>query len=534
MKKLFSTLLLAATAMASQATDYTTTVNVNAGAGTTAYENATVSVEETTEGKCKVTIKNLSYKYYTQETAVGTIVIDDVDFSAAGIYNLFSAAKGIDIQAGDDESKNWEGPSYSTLCGGSVPAFLSGEIRNGKVYANLVLDTYGAIKRTLKITIGDGTFAVGQIPNSGFEDFHTVTVGSTSSQEPNTWHSFMSATGGLAAFVTQTIHTAESSEVRPGSTGSKSVLVTANAAILGQIPNGTITTGQMNAGAMKAADTKNHAFLDFTNTSLDSNNDPFYTTLDAQPDSIKLWVKFQQGTGNLTTGYPYATVSAALTDGTRYQEPYATTDITNVAARAQNAKIESKDEWQLLSVPFDYDSYTANAVNPKAIFVTISTNAEPGKGSADDKLYVDDVELVYNAKLASVKVNGKDLDSFSADKLYYDGLASEKEVSIDDVEVVKNGVGASVTKSITRNASTPGKATVIATVVSADCKTVNRYSFVFSEPCDGITAVETSFDENASANKIYTLSGQQVSRMQSGNVYLVKGANGKTVKVIKK
>ncbi len=536
MKKILSTMFFAAAAIAASATDYTTALSVNAGAGTSEYPNTVVSIDETGNGKCKVTIKNVSYKYYTQEMPVGTIVINDVDFKQAGIYNLLGSVTGIDIQPGDDESISWQGPGYSALCGGAVPAYFSGEIRGGKLYGNLLLDTYPAIKRTLKITLGDGTYTIGQIPNSGFENFHTVTVSKTSSQEPDTWHSFMSSTGGYAAFVNQTIHTAESNDVRPNSTGSKSVLITANEAIIGQIPNGTITTGQMSAGHIKADNPLNNAFLDFSNESLDANGDPFYTTVDAKPDALKLWVKFQQGSGDLATGYPYATVSAALTDGTRYQEPVAEgTEVKNVAARAQNAQIESKDEWQELTIPFDYDSYTANGVDAKAIFVTISTNATPGKGSADDKLFVDDVELIYNAKLSSIKVGGKDLEGFTTDKYYYDGLNSDKEVELDDIEVVKDGVGASVSKSISRNEKTPGKATVTATVVSGDCKTVNRYTLVFSEPvADGISSVKTTTDLNASAQKIYTLSGQQVSRMISGNVYMVKTIDGKTVKVVKK
>lgn len=536
MKKILSTMFLAASALAASATDYNTALNISAGAGTAEYPNTVISIDETGEGKCKITIKNVSYKYYTQEMPVGTIVINDVDLKKAGVYQLLGSVSGIDIQAGDDENISWQGPSYGALCGGAVPAYFSAEIRGGKIYGNLLLDTYPAIKRTLKITLGDGSYTIGQIPNSDFEKFHTVTVGSTSSQEPDTWHSFMSSTGLLAGFVNQTIHTQESSDVRPNSTGTKSVLITANAAIMGQIPNGTITTGQMNAGAIKAGDSENNAFLDFSNESLDANGDPFYTTVDAKPDAIKLWVKFQQGTGDLTTGYPYATVSAAITDGTRYQEPVKEgTEVKNVAARAQNAQIESKDEWQEITIPFDYESYTANGVDAKAIFVTISTNATPGKGSADDKLYVDDVELVYNTKLASVKIGGNDLEAFSADKFYYDGLTSDKEVSLDDVEVVADGVGASVSKSITRNEKTPGKATVTATVVSGDCKTVNRYTFVFSEPvADGINSVVTTVDTNASAQKIFTLSGQQVSRMTSGNVYMVKTAGGKTIKVVKK
>ena len=51
---------------------------------------------------------------------------------------------------------------------------------------------------------------------------------------------------------------------------------------------------------------------------------------------------------------------------------------------------------------------------------------------------------------------------------------------------------------------------------------------------NGISTVETKMDQNIHATKIYTVSGQQVSKMQSGNIYVVKTADGKMVKVVKK
>lgn len=537
MKKLLSSFLMAAAALTANATDYNTKLSVNAGGGSAEYPNTVVKVIPNGDGTNNVTIKNVYYKYYTQEMAVGTIVLQNVPVTKAGVFSIMSSVQGIDIQPGDNEDVSWQGPSYGALCGGQVPAYFNGEVRNGKLYGNLILDTYGAIKRTLKITLGDDEYTIGQIPNSGFEAFHDVTVGSVTSKEPHAWHSFMSATGSLVGFVNTAIHTEVSNDVRPGTKGSSSVLITTGNPIMNQIPNGTITTGQMSAGAASAASTKNNAFLDFSNEALDANGDPFYATIDAKPDAISLWVKFIQGTGDLATDYPYATVSAVITDGTKYQDPEPTGDDyknSNVVAKAQNKTIESKDEWQQITIPFDYDAYIENGADAKAILVTISTNATPGKGSATDKLYVDDVELVYNAQLKSISVGGKDLEGFSSGKYYYDKLVANAMVSVDDIEVVADGQGASVTKSISRSDSKPGEATVTVTVVSADSKTVNRYTLVFSEPVDGITSVETKTDLNVRANKIYTVSGQQVSKMQSGNVYVVKTVDGKTVKVVKK
>lgn len=532
MRKLFTTMLLAASAIGASATDYQTTMKVNAGYNPIdEFANTLVSVDENTDGTCKFTLKNISFSVYGQKTYVGNLILDNVSLTNAGVYKLFTTEQQVELQPGDDTGKTWIGPSSSALVEGGTPIYLTGEIRNGQLYANLVVDCCPALGRSLRISLGDGAYTIGQLPNSGFESFHTATYNKKTSQEPDGWHSFMTATGSLAMFVKGTPHTDSSDETRPGSKGSKSVLVYSSAEVLKQIPNGTITTGQMSAGGADAASTDNHAFLDFSNSEKDAKGDPFYATVDALPDSITMWVKFVQGTPDAEN--PYATASAVITDGTRYQDPEDKT-YTNVVAKAKNAQIASLDgAWQRITVPFDYESYLENFASANAILVTISTNATPGKGSATDKLNVDDVELVYNAGLSSVSVNGTAVKDFSTKKYYYENLQSDKVVSLDDIEVVKTGYDSKIMKFISRSDNNPGAATVTIVVVSADCKTVNRYTLKFKEPTSDINTVEASFDNNASATKIYNVNGQLVSAMQNCGVYIVKTA-GKTVKVVKK
>ena len=167
--------------------------------------------------------------------------------------------------------------------------------------------------------------------------------------------------------------------------------------------------------------------------------------------------------------------------------------------------------------------------------MTISTNATPGKGSADDKLYVDDVELVYSAQLSSIKIDGQEISGFKPDTYYYSKVPASKKMTVDMIEVTA-GAGATVTKKVERSTTDPKASTATITVVSADSKNIMRYTVDIKEgkPTSGISTVETKVDENIHANKIYTVSGQQVSKMQSGNVYVVKTADGKMVKVVKK
>ena len=112
----------------------------------------------------------------------------------------------------------WIGPSL-----GNVPINMRGEIRGEQLY--FIIDIKmenSSFGELINVEFGDGGY---QIKNSGFEEFHTATAGNATSDEPNAWHSFMSCTGDFASMVSSTPHTFISEDVRPGSTGSKSVAV---------------------------------------------------------------------------------------------------------------------------------------------------------------------------------------------------------------------------------------------------------------------------------------------------------------------
>lgn len=267
-----------------------------------------------------------------------------------------------------------------------------------------------ALATVMSVSAGDDTTKKPQIIGGNFEKWHTATYGEYSSQELDGWHSFMSAkpTMSLFANACKNTHTYTSKEVRPGSTGSHSVKLTSGIVKvyvgffeIEQPANGTLTTGRLIAGSATANDPKNNSTSDPSSTEKDGAGNPFYAPLTARPDSIVAWVKFKQGTlKDKHKNYKYATISAIIHDNTKYQDPEDKT-YNNVVAKAKNAQIESNSfTWQRISIPFDYESYKANNVDPHNILITFSTNAEPGVASKDannpDVMYIDDVELVYN------------------------------------------------------------------------------------------------------------------------------------------
>ena len=237
-----------------------------------------------------------------------------------------------------------------------------------------------------------------QILNGGFEDWgvdkdNNPTSGETVSieeSEPRYWHSFTSASGdwqslaGKHCFISTDAHS-----------GKYSACIKASKVVF-WVANGTLTTGRLNAGAMKADDTSNHSALDMNWTDTDRNGDPFYQVLTSRPDSIVFWVKYS--TGKFGTK---ANMSAYITDGTYYQVPEDKT-YNNIVGRAENPNIAPCTDWTRISVPF---TYVDNGLEPQAILLTFSTSATPGGGAGNEVLFVDDVELIYNLNILKGDVN---------------------------------------------------------------------------------------------------------------------------------
>ena len=235
--------------------------------------------------------------------------------------------------------------------------------------------------------------AQNQILNGGFEDWGKYDVNSTSAAEPRYWHSFSSASGLLASlsgdhcFISTDAHS-----------GNYSAAIKAGK-VYGVVANGTMTTGRLNAGALKAADPANHAELDMRKTILDDNGDPYYQILESRPDYISFWAKFS--TGEVGT---LANMSAYITDGTYYQAPEDKT-YNNKIGWAEFPFIGPCSEWTHFVVPFEYANTN---IQPKAILLTFSTCVTPGGGDGSEVLLVDDVELIYKGDVngdKSININ---------------------------------------------------------------------------------------------------------------------------------
>lgn len=463
---LFCAVLMTLSAMA---TDYkgNLTVSIN-GEGST--QPATISIVENA-GKYNLSILNFMLDEGESVLPVGNIVIENVTGAVAGNLTTLYVNKNITIQKGnvaDIADDAWLGPML-----GEVPVKMSSSFNtNGFLGVNIDIDMVSTLGQVIKVSFENvGTHF--QMPNSDFETW------SDKNNAPRHWHGFESVTGSWSGTAKSDTKLVFSNNVRPGSKGLTSAVVTSTK-VFTVIANGTMTNGRLVAGSMSATNSANHSETNLSSTDEDANGDPFATPMYAKPDSVKFWMRFTQAKAQAS--YPYAAFNAVITDGTYYQDPENKTYTNKVAVAAPNKADMTVGDWRLVSCPFDYASYAANGAEAKAILLTVSTNATPGKGSysngVGDSVYVDDLELVYLAGIKSISFKGQALDLATIQTTGIE-LAADEAVSAADFEVVKEGEDAKVTKLV--EATADGYVAVI-TAVSADLKTQVAYEINIKKP----------------------------------------------------
>ena len=363
----------------------------------------------------------------------GTMVMSNVPAATTNGITVYSADQAVST-------------SLDALTGGPLRTILFARTVNGMMAANLTLPDANA---TMWFNTVGNSF---QLPNSDLEAW------TNDNGEPDRWHGFKTATGTWAWAAPALL--SQSDDVHTGTSGQYSAVVTAKSAFT-SIANGTMTSGRLNAGSTSATSTANHA-----STSEDYGED-YYMPLSAKPDQFKVWLKYVQGTANANNK---ANVSVKTFDGTYYQEPVDKT-YTNLSGSIVGGEIAACD-WTQFTFPFDYDSYAANNADTKAIFVTYSTNANPGQGSANDMLYIDDMELVYLGAITDLRYQGTTIEGWNPAVTTY-SMEIAGEPNLDDFTADIAGASAVLTKSIEQNAD--GSYRIAISVVSADLQNGANY-----------------------------------------------------------
>lgn len=223
-----------------------------------------------------------------------------------------------------------------------------------------------------------------QIGNGDFEDWRSS---NSSNHAPDNWNSFENAdaSGLTTAARAQQVEMVEGG--RPGSDGLYSVCIYSRS-VVGQNAQGNLTLGIIKAGSTTPSNKNNHNYSVITDPAKSE-------TIDRIPTAIKVWVKFVPKQANAE--YPYARVAATVHDAYNYIT-YGSASHDNDANKAHAIALAERNfeacDWTELTVPFTRTGIVTEG--QKYIIVNFSTNAVPGKGQSGDKLYIDDVELVYD------------------------------------------------------------------------------------------------------------------------------------------
>jgi len=322
---------------------------------------------------------------------LGNIVLPNISMDADGKLSLKETSlylDSINLRASIKMLNNYEdeGETYNSIVS-ATQAQITLEIAEPKTLPMPIIVIFeGQALRSNNYAL----------PNGGFE-------GQWVNNEPAAWHSFASATGDYANFVKgNTQQFVASNDVRPGSEGTQSILLSSNI-LFGVKANGNCTNGQINAGSMTADNPANYNFSDPKNTG-------FNTPFQGRPDSIAFWAKYLPADKNPNNEVNKARMSTFITTNARYQDPEHPDSVytdTKIAAAVMNYSATADMGWQRISVPFAY--YPNNLdKQPAYILTTFTTNHVPGGGSSEkgklDSVYIDDVELIYNKTLKSFSI----------------------------------------------------------------------------------------------------------------------------------
>lgn len=259
-------------------------------------------------------------------------------------------------------------------------------LKANTAYIYTVTAVRGAIRLSGEantITTGNEYGYGQQLNNSGFENWE----GEGDMAEPVDWNSFMTCKASGLTEMARTQHMDLSKDVRPKSAGQNSTRIwTKNAVVT--LANGNLTCGQINAGSTDPLNVSNN-----NNTIVGSPE--FSEAMNgAKPDSLTVWVKYNP---KVTTDQ--ARVAAIIHDAYNFQDPTNGPDNDKhiVAKAALDYSATADKGWQRLTIPF---RYIGPATSSDYMLVTFTSNKTPGKGSEDDEVYIDDMLLVYNPKVA--------------------------------------------------------------------------------------------------------------------------------------
>lgn len=218
-----------------------------------------------------------------------------------------------------------------------------------------------------------------QIQNSSFENWEQV----NDTREPKGWNTIM--TGDLCRFCSFIASQRAFQDTKEAIHGTSSVRIESKSILGGIIFNGSVTTGRIAVPSASASAGYNQSRI---------NEEGFHHKLTQNPDSLVFWAKY-----NITDKSDSALVVFFVHGNTELKVPIPASQ-RNQVVRSIRKTFQTNGRWQRISLPFTPKN---SRVKPEYVLATFSSSFAAGKGNGNAKLWVDDVQLIYNdERLSSV------------------------------------------------------------------------------------------------------------------------------------
>ncbi len=354
-----------------------------------------------------------------------------------------------------------------------------------------------------------------QLANSDFESWSSSTL-------PNNWNTYETVEYASALYkAAQNNNQCErTTDIRPGSVGKYSAIGKVKN-IWGVYANGMITTGCIYAGAPSATDTKNHNYSKIS----DPSKSAAFT---GRPDSCVAWIKNQPSSSS-QKGRFYILLHG------NYETQDPGTNWSQVCAVA--GMNPPQCDWTRYAVAFYYKGETLVLANylgeqslspqcsdakPSYALASFATNYVPGEGNEADKIYVDDVEMIYNSKLSSLTIDGSSVSKFSKDNFLYTVKKYYKDAK---VAYVSDGKFATTSESYDEET---GILTikVMGDDYSANANSFHEYKIQFYRTASmtSFKIGDTEIDGFSSGTYDYTIADRAYKSVKSKISYTLKNA----------
>ena len=212
-----------------------------------------------------------------------------------------------------------------------------------------------------------------QVSNGSFENWEHV---NSENAEPTNWNGIMS--GDLCGFCSFGASQRIFRDTREVKDGSSSIRIESKSIVGGLIVNGTVTTGRVVAPGVSPSNGYNQSGI---------TDDRFHQPFSGYPDSLVFWAKY-----SINDPSDSALVSFFFHGQEQLKDPDHWNESTRLVASCHE-KFQTQRKWKRFSFPIRYSNSESNI---QFLLATFSSSHEAGKGNGNAKLWVDDVQFIYN------------------------------------------------------------------------------------------------------------------------------------------